>query len=278
MGILEVKGVNKSFGGLKALHEVNLDIEEGKVHAIIGPNGAGKSTLLNTLIGKAGTRYRIGDVRRQSLHRDAAAPRSTRWCQSRVPDARNLRRPDLLENVMIPPLQSATGSFICHRTAGQAWRGIRNFTIRPMGRWKMWDWPAKATFHRRPAVARRQAPAGTGHVPDPGPQACCCWTSRPPAWRAPTPMHHRPAQADQGRRHDEGGHRARHARGVLAGRPDQRAGARRIHREGKPRKSRVIRRSGSLSRGANRYERCSSCGKTGLAAMRPGSRPSRQPA
>jgi branched-chain amino acid transport system ATP-binding protein len=52
MGILEVKGVNKSFGGLKALHEVNLDIEEGKVHAIIGPNGAGKSTLLNTLIAK----------------------------------------------------------------------------------------------------------------------------------------------------------------------------------------------------------------------------------
>jgi len=52
MGILEVKGVNKSFGGLKALHEVNLDVEEGTVHAIIGPNGAGKSTLLNCFVGK----------------------------------------------------------------------------------------------------------------------------------------------------------------------------------------------------------------------------------
>ncbi len=52
MGILEVKGVNKNFGGLKALDDVNLDIEEGTVHAIIGPNGAGKSTLLNTLIAK----------------------------------------------------------------------------------------------------------------------------------------------------------------------------------------------------------------------------------
>ena len=52
MGILQVQNVNKRFGGLKALHEVNLDIEEGTVHAIIGPNGAGKSTLLNCFVGR----------------------------------------------------------------------------------------------------------------------------------------------------------------------------------------------------------------------------------
>ncbi len=50
--VLEIKGVNKTFGGLKALSNVNLKIEEGKTHAIIGPNGAGKSTLLNCCIGK----------------------------------------------------------------------------------------------------------------------------------------------------------------------------------------------------------------------------------
>jgi len=50
--VLEIKGVNKTFGGLKALNNVNLKIEEGKTHAIIGPNGAGKSTLLNCCIGK----------------------------------------------------------------------------------------------------------------------------------------------------------------------------------------------------------------------------------
>ncbi|WGW03793.1 ABC transporter ATP-binding protein [Tropicibacter oceani] len=52
MGILEVKDVNKRFGGLQALGNVNLSVKENTVHAIIGPNGAGKSTLLNCLVGK----------------------------------------------------------------------------------------------------------------------------------------------------------------------------------------------------------------------------------
>ena len=52
MGILEVKGVGKRFGGLKALSDVNLSVAENSLHAIIGPNGAGKSTLLNCLVGK----------------------------------------------------------------------------------------------------------------------------------------------------------------------------------------------------------------------------------
>ena len=50
--VLDVSDVQLSFGGLKALNNINLQIEEGKTHAIIGPNGAGKSTLLNTIIGR----------------------------------------------------------------------------------------------------------------------------------------------------------------------------------------------------------------------------------
>lgn len=52
MAALEVFGLKKSFGGLKALDDVNLTVQFGTVHAIIGPNGAGKSTLLNAFVGR----------------------------------------------------------------------------------------------------------------------------------------------------------------------------------------------------------------------------------
>ena len=50
--VLHAADVFKNFGGLQALSDIDLQIEEGKTHAIIGPNGAGKSTLLNVIIGR----------------------------------------------------------------------------------------------------------------------------------------------------------------------------------------------------------------------------------
>ena len=50
--VFNIQGVNKSFGGLQALSDINLQIEEGTTRAIIGPNGAGKSTLLNVCVGR----------------------------------------------------------------------------------------------------------------------------------------------------------------------------------------------------------------------------------
>ncbi|MDN2579836.1 ABC transporter ATP-binding protein [Aquibium sp. ELW1220] len=50
--VLHVADVHKSFGGLRALSDIDLQVMEGTTHAIIGPNGAGKSTLLNVCIGR----------------------------------------------------------------------------------------------------------------------------------------------------------------------------------------------------------------------------------
>ncbi|MBR3340033.1 MAG: sugar ABC transporter ATP-binding protein [Clostridiales bacterium] len=49
--LLEMKSITKTFPGVKALDNVNLQVEEGEIHALVGENGAGKSTLMNVLSG-----------------------------------------------------------------------------------------------------------------------------------------------------------------------------------------------------------------------------------
>ncbi|WP_420565020.1 ABC transporter ATP-binding protein [Thalassobaculum sp.] len=111
MSILTVQGVNKSFAGLKALNQVNLKVEQGKVHAIIGPNGAGKSTLLNCFVGRlepdTGTVMFDG----QSLLN--RRPHEI----NQLGVARVFQTPEifpdlsLLENVMIPAFAHRDGAF-----------------------------------------------------------------------------------------------------------------------------------------------------------------------
>ena len=49
--LLEMKNITKTFPGVKALDNVNFQVEEGEIHALVGENGAGKSTLMNVLSG-----------------------------------------------------------------------------------------------------------------------------------------------------------------------------------------------------------------------------------
>ena len=49
--LLEIHKLNKLFGGLTAISEFNLNVEEGEILGLIGPNGAGKSTLFNLITG-----------------------------------------------------------------------------------------------------------------------------------------------------------------------------------------------------------------------------------
>lgn len=63
--ILKTEKVTKRFGGLTAVDQVSMQVEEGQVYGLIGPNGAGKSTFLNSIAGRfpptSGKVYFLGE-------------------------------------------------------------------------------------------------------------------------------------------------------------------------------------------------------------------------
>ncbi|MEJ2178496.1 MAG: ABC transporter ATP-binding protein [Gammaproteobacteria bacterium] len=109
--VLNIENVDKTFGGLQALSNVNLQIEEGKIHAIIGPNGAGKSTLLNVCIGRlepsSGTVTFDGEVITGKAPHEINQAGVVRVFQT--PEI--FPELSILENVMIPALAKRDGAF-----------------------------------------------------------------------------------------------------------------------------------------------------------------------
>ena len=51
MALLKIENMTHFFGGLRAVHDFNLEIEPGQIRALIGPNGAGKTTIFNLITG-----------------------------------------------------------------------------------------------------------------------------------------------------------------------------------------------------------------------------------
>lgn len=126
--VLNVADVSKRFGGLKALSDVDLQIEEGTVHAIIGPNGAGKSTLLNVCVGRI--RPDEGHVIFDGEILDNHSPHEI----NQLGVARVFQTPEifpdlsLLHNVMLPALAKRDGAFTFN-----AWGGLeREVELREM--------------------------------------------------------------------------------------------------------------------------------------------------
>ena len=121
MAILTVHNVNKRFSGLKALDEVNLEVEEGTVHAIIGPNGAGKSTLLNCFVGRLEPDTGTVDFNGVSLLG------ITPYEINQAGVSRVFQTPEifadltLVENVMIPAFAKRDGAFTLN-----AWKAVRD--------------------------------------------------------------------------------------------------------------------------------------------------------
>lgn len=109
--VLHLDNIQKNFGGLKALSDVNLQVEEGTTHAIIGPNGAGKSTLLNVCIGRL--KPDAGHVTFDGQELTGRKPHEI----AQMGVARVFQTPEifpemsLLENVMLPAFSKRDGAF-----------------------------------------------------------------------------------------------------------------------------------------------------------------------
>jgi ABC-type branched-subunit amino acid transport system ATPase component len=102
--VLEVRNVTMAFGGLVALHDVNLDIEEGQIMGLIGPNSSGKTTLINLITGvykvTRGAIYFSGN-RIDSLRPSVIA---SMGLMRTFQISRVFRDMTVLQNIMVPAL------------------------------------------------------------------------------------------------------------------------------------------------------------------------------
>jgi branched-chain amino acid transport system ATP-binding protein len=101
VALLEVKGITKRFGGLVAVHDLNLEVERGHIVALIGPNGAGKTTAFNVIAGF----YKPNEGQVFFNGRDITNLRPDQICQLALTRTFQVVRPfrgiSVLENVMI---------------------------------------------------------------------------------------------------------------------------------------------------------------------------------
>lgn len=130
MSLLRVRGVSRSFRGLKAVDDVSFEVAEGSIQGIIGPNGAGKTTLFNVVAGAiapdAGTVELDGtDITGHAPHRVAHAGMSRTF---------QLMKPfgtmSVLENVAVAAMAAGVGRRDADRRAGDVIERVG------LGRWR----------------------------------------------------------------------------------------------------------------------------------------------
>lgn len=115
---LTATGLGRSFGALRAVHDVDLDVRPGTVVGLIGPNGAGKSTLLNLIAGEltatAGTVLLDGnDITGTSAFRRARLGMARTYQQSRI-----ITGLSVLDNILLGIDSVAAGS-VGHHSSEQ---------------------------------------------------------------------------------------------------------------------------------------------------------------
>src|SRR2546430_15881665 len=95
--LLQLTNVNRSFGGVRAVDDVSLEIEEGTIFGLIGPNGAGKTTLVNLVTGYV--RPHSGSIRLQKATGASELGRRPPHAVAGLGVARTFQTPRLYRNL-----------------------------------------------------------------------------------------------------------------------------------------------------------------------------------
>lgn len=142
--ILDAKDIEMSYGALKVLHGVSLQVEEGQTFAIIGPNGAGKTTLFKVLTGERKASAGSVSFRGEDVTSLPAFRRARLGFGRTFQVARIFSELDLMANVVIPIEARIRNS---GRSPGPWWRWTPTVEVRteaeeilsrlgfPRGRW-----------------------------------------------------------------------------------------------------------------------------------------------
>jgi branched-chain amino acid transport system ATP-binding protein len=132
--ILEVKGLTRNFGGLTAVDQVNLEVDEREIRGIIGPNGAGKTTLFNVISGflaptNGRVLFRGKDVTRMPAH-------------AKVKEG--IVRTFQLTNLFMDMTAFENTSIGCHKNYREGIFSQFFHTASARGEYKRWDREARA--------------------------------------------------------------------------------------------------------------------------------------
>ncbi|MET0134937.1 MAG: branched-chain amino acid ABC transporter ATP-binding protein/permease [Kibdelosporangium sp.] len=116
--LLEIRGVHKAFGGLKAVNGVNLAVPAGSITALIGPNGSGKTTLFNLITGTGGAH--TGEIWFDGSRIDGLTPwtRAHRGLGRTFQVTRLFKSMTVLENVVSPLRGFAPGVLASSAVSG----------------------------------------------------------------------------------------------------------------------------------------------------------------
>jgi branched-chain amino acid transport system ATP-binding protein len=103
--LLAVRGISKSFRGLRAVHDASFELPEGGINALIGPNGAGKTTIFNIIAGV----YRPDEGSITFAGREIAGLRPDQVCAAGIGRTFQIVKPfaglSVLDNVVVGALQ-----------------------------------------------------------------------------------------------------------------------------------------------------------------------------